>query len=235
MRNTVPRPSHTLHSTCGAYRYPGVRDSREAGKNLTEKPLTQKVIASSFEIISFGLRRRSISIHNARLGMLFRVIWKKRSWRLRASIWRVNPSLPGEGKRPIICLGDEVDLIWIFWICRSRLKLRLRDERCGTHSGHTYSSPRGVGYLKNMDYLLFRRDVKSRTIDGRRRYFFFLSNAWNKSKHKTLRIVPNEQRFLMKMIKRLVTLWCSPRISNSLLVPLLKQTLFPFQHEHTLL
>ena len=39
---------------------------------------------------------------------------------------------------------------------------------------------------------------------------------------------------LMKMIKRLVTLWCSPRIRNSLLVPLLKQTLFPFQHEHTL-
>ena len=39
--------------------------------------------------------------------------------------------------------------------------------------------------------------------------------------------------FLMKMIKRLVTLWCSPRISNSLLVPLLKKTLFPFQHERT--
>ena len=45
-----------------------------------------------------------------------------------------------------------------------------------------------------------------------------------------------KDRFLMKMIKRLVTLWCSPRISNSLLVPLLlTQTLFPFLHEHTLL
>ena len=39
----------------------------------------------------------------------------------------------------------------------------------------------------------------------------------------------------MKKIKRLVTLWCLPRISNSLLVPVLKQTLFPFQHERTLL
>ena len=40
---------------------------------------------------------------------------------------------------------------------------------------------------------------------------------------------------LIKMIKRLVTLWCSPRVSNSLLVSLLlKQTLFPFLHEHRL-
>ena len=42
-------------------------------------------------------------------------------------------------------------------------------------------------------------------------------------------------KILMKMIKRLVTLWCSPRISDSLLVLLLlKQSLFPFLHEHRL-
>ena len=41
--------------------------------------------------------------------------------------------------------------------------------------------------------------------------------------------------FFMKKIKRLVTLWCSPQIGNSLLAPLLKKKLFPFLHERTLL
>ena len=36
---------------------------------------------------------------------------------------------------------------------------------------------------RNNKGFLFRRDAKSRTIDGRRRYFFYLSNAWNKSRH----------------------------------------------------